>query len=96
MVYKKGGCIMISNDITDKFALELADLDFSVQEYIVLRGELEDNEIKEVDNIKNTKDKILKLFELLNQKQRLPEEYQNRVKDYKGFKGPKINFDIHI
>ncbi len=87
---------MISNDITHKFALELADLDFSVQEYVVLRGELESNEIKEVDSIKNTKDKILKLFELLNQKQRLPEEYQNRVKDYKGFKGPKINFDILI
>mgnify|MGYP001388083139 len=87
---------MINDDITREFALELKDLGFSLQEYVVLMGELEEGEAKKVNNIKDTKEKLEKLFELLNERQRLPEEYRDRVKNYKGFEGSEIGFDILI
>ena len=87
---------MISNEITRELVLELKDLGFSMQEYVVLIGELEEKEVKKVNDIKDIKEKLTRLFELLNQKQRLPKEYKDRVEDYKGFRGPRINFDIHI
>ncbi|HHV39123.1 MAG TPA: hypothetical protein GXX70_06515 [Tepidimicrobium sp.] len=87
---------MITNDISREFVLELKDLDFSLQEYIVLTGELEEGEAKKVNNIKNTKEKLEKLFEILNERQRLPEEYRGRVENYKGFEGLELDFDILI
>lgn len=67
-----------------------------MQEYVVLMGELEEGEAKKINDIKDTKKKLEKLFEFLNEKQRLPEKYRDRVKNYKGFKGPKIDFEILI
>lgn len=82
--------------ITQDFVLELKELDFSFQEYSVLRAELSDKEIEGLDKIGNTKEMIARLFDMLNDKQRLPEKYKDRVEDYKGFKGRKIDFNIIV